>query len=190
MLHQAPLALRAPAFSRRLYCCANAWFGAHWALSKRVQGATLLMKNQLEIHHPDYSGSMGYTNAHCKKSAFKKIDIFKLFICVFSPQNRRKELKEISFCIPPPDILKISLTRHVVGWPKNSFGFLITCYGKTQMNFWANPLFFLRVTCDFQMNIIISQIFLLNTSHKVGKMSIRYMEKNMTSSYASRTFLD
>ena len=45
------------------------------------------------------------------------------------------------------------------------------------MNFWANPLSFVRVTCDFQMNIIISHIFLLNTSHKVGKMSIRYMEK-------------
>ena len=59
------------------------------------------MKTQLEIHHPVYSGSVGYTNAHCKKSAFKKIDIFKLFICVFSPQNRRKELKEISFYIPP-----------------------------------------------------------------------------------------
>ena len=115
---------------------------------------------------------------HIAKRVLLKKLMFSNYLFVFFPlKTEEKNERKFPFIFLLLDILKISLTYHVGDWPKNSFGFLITCYGKTQMNFWANPLAFLRETCDFQMNIIISQIFLLNTSHKVGKKSIRYMGK-------------
>lgn len=30
---------------------------------------------------------------------------------------------------------------YILGWPKTSLGFFVRCYGKTQMNLLANPIY-------------------------------------------------
>ena len=59
---------------------------------------------------------------------------------------------------------------HILGWPKSSFRFFITSYGKIQMNFLANPglLVAFFVYCIYHVLCLVAQSCLTVTPWTVA----------------------